>query len=147
KIRKELGPQVKGTQLIAQDLSLRGFASSRGFPVEFTVQGPDWEQLTNNTNKLMDEMRNVGFNDVNTDIQAKLPEIKIVPNRQKLSDRGVTLKTVTTAVNALVGGAILNGTTEYAKAGHRYEIELRLIASERDKAEQLNLITVRNNRG
>jgi len=28
-----------------QDLSLSGFTSSRGFPVEFSIQGPEWDKL------------------------------------------------------------------------------------------------------
>lgn len=147
-VRKDLQEKMKGIQVIAQDLSLRGFAPSRGFPVEFIVQGPVWETLTQNTDKLMEEMRSSGiFTDVNTDIQANVPEIKIIPDRAKLALHGVTLKAVTTAVNALVGGAVLNGQTEYAKAGHRYVIEVRLLPGDRDKTSQLNTITVRNNRG
>ena len=44
--RKELKHKVKGMEIVVQDLSLRGFAASRGFPVEFIVQGPDWDKLT-----------------------------------------------------------------------------------------------------
>jgi len=54
---------------------------------------------------------------------------------------------VTSSVNALVGGAILNGMTEYPKDGHRYEIELRLVAPQRNHPAQLNDLQVRDNRG
>ena len=142
------GGSKDGFQVNVQDLSLKGFAPSRGFPVEFIVQGPDWDELTNQTNKVMEAVTNSGVvTDVNTDIQPSMQEIKIVPNREKLSKRGVALTTVTSAVSTLVGGALLNGQTEYPKAGHRYEIEVRLIASQRDKSLQLNDIQVRNNRG
>ena len=148
KLRTEIKPLLPNMQVIAQDLSLRGFAASRGFPIEFVVQGPVWEDLYSNTKTMMDKMRDSGlFADVNTDVQDDVPEIKVVPNRDLMAAHGVSLTSVTTAVNALIGGAILNGTTEYAKAGHRYQIELRLSAHERTKAEQLNAIFVRNNRG
>ncbi|MGZ3698907.1 MAG: efflux RND transporter permease subunit, partial [Bdellovibrionota bacterium] len=148
KIRKDLKEKIKGVQIIAQDLSLKGFAASRGFPVEFIIQGPDWDQLTRSTDAMMEALRKSGVAvDVNTDIQAHMPELKIVPDRQKLAEHGVALNTVTAAVNSLVGGAILNGQTEYPKAGHRYQIEVRLTGAERNKAEQLRQIHVRNNRG
>lgn len=148
-IRKELRPKLgRGVQLIAQDMSLRGFASGRGFPVEFLLQGPDWDKLMHLQDDLMTAMEKSGFfADVNSDIEASMPEVKIIPNRDKLAAHGVSLNSVTAAVNALVGGAILNGQTEYAKEGHRYQIEVRLVPSERDKAEQLKRISVRNNRG
>ncbi len=147
-IREELKIKLKKIQVIAQDLSLKGFASTRGFPVEFIVQGPEWSQLTESSDLLMEALRKSGvLTDVNTDIQAKMPEVQIVPNREKLAMRAVSLNAVTSAVNALMGGAILNGLTEYPKDGHRYPIEVRLLAHQRNRKEQLKLIQIRNNRG
>ncbi|MDB5037814.1 MAG: acriflavine resistance protein [Bacteriovoracaceae bacterium] len=147
KIRAELKPKIK-MQVIAQDLSLRGFASGRGFPVEFVIQGPDWDTLTDQTNKIMEALTQTGLvADVNTDVQDGMPEVQIVPNRLKLARYGVSLNSVTAAANALIGGALLNKATEYQKAGHRYQIELRLIPKQRERSEQLKQIKVRNNHG
>ena len=85
--------------------------------------------------------------DVNTDIQPNMPEVQITPNRQKLAQHGVQLNTLTGVINSLIGGSVLNGKTMYPKDGHRYEIELRLIAGQRDKVPDLNRIKIRNNRG
>ncbi len=148
KLRGQLKKQSKGIEVNVQDLSLRGFASGRGFPVEFIVQGPDWQKLTGLTNTVIDNLRQSKYVvDVNTDIQATMPEVKITPNRYKLAHEGVSLNTVTGVINALVGGAILNGKTMYPKDNHRYQIELRLVADERDKVPDLKLIKFRNNRG
>ena len=148
RFRKDLQAKLKGVQVIAQDLSLRGFAVTRGFPIEFIVQGPDWDKLTDYSHKMMDALTTTGFaTDINTDIQANMPEVKILPNRPKLALHGVPLSVVTSAIDALVGGAILKAQTEYPKAGHRYEIELRLVAAERNKVTQLSEIRMRNNRG
>lgn len=148
KFRSELKKANKGMEIVFQDLSLRGFAASRGFPVEFIIQGPDWDKLTSVTSKIMDDMKASHFMvDVNTDVQANMPEVQIVPNRAKLAAHAVSLSTVTQALNTLVGGNILTGTTEYTKGRHRYEIEVRLVASQRDKLPDLSHIQLRNNRG
>ncbi len=148
KFRSELHKQNKGAEIVVQDLSLRGFAATRGFPVEFIIQGPDWEKLTDVTFQIMDKMKKSGVVvDVNTDVQQNMPEAQITPNREKLAEHAVTLSTVTQALNALTGGAILTGTTEYTKGRHRYEIEVRLIASQRDKLPDISHIQLRNNRG
>lgn len=148
KFRTELKSQVKGMQIIIQDLSLRGFASSRGFPVEFIVQGPNWDKLVETTNGVMDAMRKSGFvTDVNTDIQPGMPEVQLIPNRNKLAQHAVSLNTVTSVINTLIGGSILRGQTEYPKDNHRYAIELRLLADQRDKVPDLNRVKIRNNRG
>jgi hydrophobe/amphiphile efflux-1 (HAE1) family protein len=148
KYRQELRKKVKGMEVIVQDLSLRGFAASRGFPVEFTIQGPNWEKLTSLTDEILAKLKESPLvADVNTDIQPNMQEVKITPARELLAKHGVSVNTVTTVINALVGGAILNGKTMYPKDGHRYMIELRLISDQRDEVMDLNRIMFRNNRG
>jgi hydrophobe/amphiphile efflux-1 (HAE1) family protein len=148
KYRQELKRMIPGMEIVVQDLSLRGFAATRGFPVEFIIQGPDWDKLTDVTNQIMDKMKTSGYvTDVNTDVQAGMPEVQITPDRLKLADHAVTVNTVTNALNNLVGGLVMDGQTEYGKDGHRYEIELRLIPDQRDKLPDLSQIELRNNRG
>jgi HAE1 family hydrophobic/amphiphilic exporter-1 len=146
--RVDLKKLLKGTEVVVQDLSLRGFAATRGFPIEFIVQGPNWDTLSGVVARVIEKMKASGFMaDVNTDVQSGMPEVQVKPNRDKLAEHGVMLGTVTETLNSLLGGAILNGTTAYPKGRHRYEIEFRLIPSQRDKLPDLNRIQVRNNRG
>src|SRR5262245_46175628 len=42
--RKELN-SIPGLKAIMQDLSQQGFTAQRGFPVELSVRGPDWDRL------------------------------------------------------------------------------------------------------
>ena len=148
RVRKDIKKQIPGMESVVQDLSLRGFAATRGFPVEFIIQGPDWDKLTDLTSKIMDKMKASGYvTDVNTDVQSGMPELQIIPNREKLAHYAVSLSNVTNVINALMGGIILTGKTEYPKGRHRYEIEVRLMASQRDKLPDLKNIKIRNNRG
>jgi multidrug efflux pump subunit AcrB len=148
KLRKEIQHLVPGMETVVQDLSTRGFAASRGFPVEFIIQGPNWDTLTGLTNKIIAKMKASNYVvDVNTDVQGGMPELQITPNREKLARHGVPLSTVTKVINTLMGGLILNGQTEYPKGNHRYEIEVRLKSSQRDQAPNLRQVMVRNNRG
>ena len=148
KMREDFKEKIKGIKVLIQDTSLRGFSSSRGYPVEFTVQGPDWEVLAKSTQDLIDQLDDSPIlADVNTDFQLAMPEVKIVPDRQKLSTHAVSLNAVTTSVNQLIGGAVLNSTNRYSKDGHRWDIRVRLIDQDRSRSDQLKLIQVRNNRG
>ena len=140
--------EEKGMEIVVQDLSLRGFSASRGFPVEFIIQGPDWEKLTSLTTEVMDKMKKTDYlTDVNTDVQQNMPETQIIPDRTALGIHGVSLNTVTSQLNAMVGGQIITGLNEYPKGRHRYEIEMRLVASQRDQIPALDQIELRNNRG
>lgn len=148
KVRKAIRKMIPGMETVVQDLSLRGFSATRGFPVEFIIQGPDWNKLTEFTQQVMDEMKKSHYVvDVNTDIQSGMPEVQLTPNRANLAKYAVSLKTVTNVINTLMGGLILNGQTEYPKGRHRYEIEVRLRASERNKIPDISRIMLRTNRG
>jgi multidrug efflux pump subunit AcrB len=148
KYRKELKHMIPGMEIVVQDLSLRGFAASRGFPVEIVVQGPDWNKLTSYTTKIMDEMKKSGYmTDVNTDVQQNMPEVQLIPDRPALAKRAVSLTNVTEALNALVGGQYIYKENEYPKGNHRYEVEMRLVANQRESIPDLNRIKIRNNRG
>lgn len=148
KIRKAIKKEIPEMETIVQDLSLRGFAVSRGFPIEFIVQGPDWNKLTDYTQQIIDKLKQSNIlTDVNTDVQPGMPEVQLTPNRKKLAQYGVSLSSVTAALNTLVGGAILQKESQYSMHDHRYAIELRLISSQRDKIPDIDAIHLRNNRG
>ncbi len=142
------GGTYNGMQINFQDTSTRGFAATRGYPVEFIIQGPDWDTLDRISKDIMEAMRKSGVVvDVNTDVQPGMPEVQLVPNRQKLAAHGVSLNTVTSAINTLVGGTLIEKENSYSKAGHRYAIEIRLNAGQRESIPDLNRISLRNNRG
>jgi hydrophobe/amphiphile efflux-1 (HAE1) family protein len=148
KIRGELKKKMKGMEVVVQDLSLRGFAATRGFPVEFIIQGPNWDLLTSTTKNIMDKMKESKYLvDVNTDVQQNMPEVQLIPDRVKMASHAVSLATVTNQLNELVGGQIITGANEYPKGRHRYEIEIRLDANQRDALPDLDKISLRNNRG
>ncbi|MBI4217543.1 MAG: efflux RND transporter permease subunit, partial [Elusimicrobia bacterium] len=44
-LRKEISTIPGLKRAVAQDLSLAGFTSHRGFPIEFTLRGADWDKL------------------------------------------------------------------------------------------------------
>ena len=61
---------LPGVEVFGQDLSLTGFTATRGYPIEFTVQGPDWEKLSRLSNEVITRMKaSKLFADVNTDYQ------------------------------------------------------------------------------
>jgi len=128
-----------------QDLSLRGFGASIGFPIEFTVQGRNWEKLAEYSKTIMEKLNATGLvTDVNTDYREGKPEIQIIPDRAKAAARGVSVNAISQTINATVGGVVAG---QYSSGGHRYDIRVRLQEQERDHAEQIKRLLVRNNRG
>ncbi|MGZ3700003.1 MAG: efflux RND transporter permease subunit, partial [Bdellovibrionota bacterium] len=56
------------TRATLMDLSLSGFTAQRGFPITFSVQGPDWEKLADYSHQIMEKMKTTGLmTDVDSD--------------------------------------------------------------------------------
>ncbi len=143
-LRKDLS-QLKGARAMLQELSMRAFGSGRGYAVEFTIQGPDWETLEKSTDLITNKMeKDPLFADVDTDLQKGAPEIQIIPDREQAALRGVSVQQIGETVNALIGGVIAG---YYSENGHRYEIRVK-VRDENQKPDQvLASLTIRNNRG
>lgn len=141
--RKELA-KIPDVRPVLMDMSMRGFSSGRGYPVEFTVLGSDWDKLAEYSQKIMDGMKETGLMvDVDSDYQLGMPEIQIVPDRMNAANRGIRVANIGNAVNALIGGVKVG---EYPEGGHRYDIKVKLNA-QRDPQQELRSLMVSNPRG
>ncbi len=146
--RTELRHRFPHLTLFTQDLSLTGLSASRGFPVEFTVEGPDWEHLKVYTDQLLEQLAATGFlEDLNRDYQDDMPEVHIVPDRLRAGARGVSVAALGQEVAYTIGGQIFNAATQYPKGGHRYSIRVRSEPEDHSSPESLKAVRVRNDRG
>ncbi|HEX7675640.1 MAG TPA: efflux RND transporter permease subunit [Bdellovibrio sp.] len=135
-------------EVFAQDMSLTGFSASRGFPVEFTLEGPDWEKLKGYSEQILAKLRETGLvKDINMDYQDGMNEIQIIPNRTKAAERGIPVANISQEVETMIGGQIFSANTEYPKEGHRYYIRVRAKPEQTAAVEDINKLYVRNNRG
>ncbi|HEX7828345.1 MAG TPA: efflux RND transporter permease subunit, partial [Thermoanaerobaculia bacterium] len=144
RIRKELN-SYPGVRAVVQDLSQQGFTANRGFPIEFSVRGPEWEKLIELSTDLREKLAASGFaTDVDTDYQVGMPELRIVPDRSRAADLGVPVEDLATTINALVGGV---RTGKYSTGGRRIDIRTRLLADQRTRPEDLARLRVRTASG
>ncbi len=146
-VRKYLNEKLPEAKPQVQDPSTQGFGGGggSGFPIEFTIQGPEWDELGKMANQIIEELKAKKImTDVNSDLLTGAPEMHIIPNRQKASDRGVPVTAVGAVVNAALGGAIAGS---YEKEGHRYDVRVKLEEDKRSPAERIQSLSVRNNRG
>lgn len=144
-LRENLNTISPDTRAVIQDLSLSGFTAQRGFPIEFSIRGRDWDTLTGASQKIVDAMRKSPyFSDVDSDFKDGLKEVQIIPNRTAANAHAVSVDDIATTINILVGG-IRDG--KFTEGGHRNDIRVRLKPTDRETADQLTHLYVRNNRG
>jgi HAE1 family hydrophobic/amphiphilic exporter-1 len=80
-----------------------------------------------------------GVVDVDTSNVGGKPEIQLVIDRDKAADLGVSVANIARTIRMLVTGDVV---TQYKEAGELYDVRLRLLAEDRERAAQLASLTV-----
>ncbi|MCW5805105.1 MAG: efflux RND transporter permease subunit [Deltaproteobacteria bacterium] len=144
KLRRELSG-IPGLKASVQDLSQQGFGGGRGKPIDVSVRGPDWNTLISVAKGVQDKLRDSGLSaDVDTDYDLGPPELAVWPDRPSAADVGVNVSEIATTINTLIGGQVLG---QYSTAGRRMDIRMRVMAAQRTRPEDLELVQVRATNG
>jgi multidrug efflux pump len=143
-MRREMNA-IPGIRAVIQDLSQQGFTAQRGFPIEFSVRGPDWDKLIESSQDIMTNLREGGLvQDLDSDYRLGQPELRVTPDRAMASDIGVSIDEVATTLNALVGGVRVG---KYSSGGRRIDVRLKLLAAQRTRPEDIARLKVRTRTG
>ena len=144
RLRQELN-SYPGVRAGVQDLSQQGFTARRGYPVEFSVRGPEWDRLVSHSQDLMDKLEASGLvTDLDTDYRLGQPEVRIQPDRALAGDLGVSMQDVATTLQTLVGGVIVG---KYSVDGRRVDVRMRLLKDQRASVNDLERLKVRADSG
>jgi HAE1 family hydrophobic/amphiphilic exporter-1 len=144
---RQFANSIPGCRANIQDLSQSGFSATRGggFPVEFNIRGRDWDTLARSARAIIDEMRQSGLvTDVDSDYQVGMPEVQIVPDRNKAADLGISMAAIGETVNAAIGGQRVG---KFKDKGRRFDIRARLLAPQRQRPEDIQRLLVRTGQG
>src|SRR5690606_34469700 len=121
-VRKELGT-IKGLRVVIQDLSQRAITAQRGFPIEFTVSGPDWDKIVEIVKDIEAKMiADNRFTDVDTNYDEGSPEIRIRPNRDQAAALGVSVEDISRTIGYLIGG---QQVARFTEGGKRLDIRVQ----------------------
>ena len=144
-LRKELKtiPGIEKVSIL--DLSMMGLTSQRGYPIEFTLNGPEWSKLAELSGQLKTKMEASGLMaDVDSDYNIGAPEVRILPDRRKAAERGVSMSAIGNSISSMIGGLRAG---RFTRGGRRYDILVQMVSSERSRPEDIKKILVRNSRG
>lgn len=138
---------IPGGRIVLQDISQTGFSPSRGggYPIEFNVRGPDWNVLAASAREIAEQMRASGVcTDVDTDYRVGMPEVQVIPDRNRAADLGVSMTAIGETVNAAIGGVRVG---KFKDRGRRFDIRARLLAPHRGRPEDISRLLVRTGSG
>jgi multidrug efflux pump subunit AcrB len=132
--------QIHDLRLVVRDQSTEGFTAQRGDPVDFAIQG-DWDQLPGHAVQIMDRMAQTRLlQDIDCDYRPGMPELRIIPDRDKLAMLGIPVSRLADSLSLLIGGQRVG---KYTDRGRRYDIRARLQLHERATPDQLNPLSIR----
>lgn len=142
-IRKEYA-KVPGVRAVVLDLSTQGFTAVRGYPVDFAVQGPEWQKVTEFAENIKLAMTNNPLvTDVNSDYRPGMPEIHVRPDVMKTTELGLPIQRIASNITTAMGGVRSGRFTDQER---RYDVRVRLVDSERYSINQLDDLYFKTNK-
>ncbi|MBK9040988.1 MAG: efflux RND transporter permease subunit [Bdellovibrionales bacterium] len=136
---------ISGIRFFFRDRFGSNLGGRRGNGVEFSISGPDPSQQIQLYETLKAEFERLGFlQDIRSDDASGISEIQVIPNRAKATRSGVEIAEVAGVINSTFGGI---APASYTKGSQRFQIFVQLQQKDRQQIEQIQNLSVRNNRG
>lgn len=82
--------------------------------------------------------------DVNTDYRPGMPEVHVLPDKEKAAALGVDVRRIAFALGVAYGG-LRNG--RFSDNDRRYDVRLRYLEQQRASPDQLDDVFVKNDKG
>jgi len=144
--RKELG-EVPGRQIRVFNPAemMRGGGGNEG-ELELEIRGNlPLRELDRLSDQLISALASRGgFVDLNKSLKLGLPELRVIPDREKAAALGVDARTISTAVRMMIGGMDVG---VFKEAGLRYDIRMRLEEEDRNDPASIGRLYVRADDG
>ena len=142
-MREAIGKIVTVPQAVAFPISPQSIrVSSYNKPVQMVIYGSTYEELERIQKQVIRSLRkNRNLSRLESDYSRDKPEVKIVINKNKAKDLGVSSEAIGRTLETLYGG---KRVTTFNKLGKEYPIILQQYLSDRRSKEGLSKIFVRS---
>src|SRR5262245_30105939 len=118
---------------------------SRIAEVELNLRGPDLEQLQTYADKLIEGMKTLpGLVDVDTTLAVRMPELRLLIDREKASDQGINVQDIAATVQTFIAG---QPVSKFKEADQQYDIWLRADPGRRRTPSDVADLTVQSRDG
>jgi multidrug efflux pump len=140
----EVRPQLEGiagiTAFPTSPSMVSGFGAS---PVQFVIEGDDMPALAAWGDEIKKRIASYGgFGNVQTNLYLNKPQLEVSIDRDRASDLGVSVRSIASALQILLGGLDLS---TFKLGGETYNVMAQLEQRERDDPRDLLELSVRGN--
>jgi HAE1 family hydrophobic/amphiphilic exporter-1/multidrug efflux pump len=142
-MKQAIGRIVTVPQTLAFPISPQAIrVSNYNKPVQMVILGSTYEELENIQSKVIRMLRRNGnLSRIESDYSRNKPEIKLVINKNKAKDLGISTQSIGQTLETLYGGKTV---TKFNKLGKEYPIILQQYLADRKDQESLSKIFVRS---
>jgi multidrug efflux pump len=113
--------------------------------IEYVIYGNSYEELQGFVNKVMPKLRDFpGITGLDTDLKLNKPQLRVEIDRDKASAIGVSMSTIGSTLETLLGGRDI---TRYKREGKQYDVVVQMEDDKRRRPDDLTSIYVRGARG
>ncbi len=142
-LREAIGKIVTLPQAVAFPISPQSIrVSNYNKPVQMVIYGSTYEELEEIQKKVIEELRsNKNLSRIESDYNRNKPEVKLIINKNKAKDLGVSTKSIGETLETLYGGKKI---TTFNKLGKEYPIIVQQYLSDRRNKEGVSKIFVRS---
>ena len=142
-MRQAIGKIVTVPQTIAFPISPQSIrVSNYNKPVQMVILGKSYDELEKVQNQIIEKLRkNKNLSQIESDYSRDKPEIKILINKKKANDLGISTESIGKTIETLYGGKTV---TKFNKLGKEYPIILQQYISDRKDSESLSKVYVRS---
>ena len=145
-MREAIGKIVTVPQAVAFPISPQSIrVSSYNKPVQMVIYGSTYEELEEIQKKIINNLRiNPNLSRVESDYSRNKPEVKLIINKSKAKDLGISTESIGRTLEILYGG---KKVTTFNKLGKEYPIILQQYISDRRNKDGISKIFVRSKDG
>ena len=142
-MRQAIGKIVTVPQTLAFPISPQGIrVSNYNKPVQMVILGSTYEELEDIQKEVISKLRrNRGLSRIESDFNRNKPEVKLVINKNKAKDLGISTRSIGQTLETLYGG---KRVTTFNKLGKEYPIILQQYLVDRKDKDSLSKLFVRS---
>jgi len=142
-LREAIGKIVTLPQALAFPISPQSIRiSNYNKPIQMVIYGNTYEELEEIQKEVISKLRlNQNFSRVESDYNRNKPEVKLIINKNKAKDLGISTKNIGETLETLYGG---KKVTSFNKLGKEYPIIVQQYLSDRRNKDGISKIFVRS---
>jgi HAE1 family hydrophobic/amphiphilic exporter-1 len=138
--------ELPGVEIFVTEMPIVG--GQRGDPLQFVLRGPDLNRVAGLAADLRQKLNGIpGMGQLDLTLQLDLPQLEMVPSRERVRSLGLSTRDVALAVNVLSGGFDVARYNDDPGDGERYDVRLKAGEGSLQKIPDLSKIYLRTPTG